>query len=64
MGKTTPEEIFEMQNARLDRQIALQEKMKDILDDKQYETWKKFTHHKKMHGSKRMQERGLSLIHI
>lgn len=56
--KPSSEERFEMANARLDRQIALQEKMKDILNEKQYETWKKFTHHKKMHGSKRMQERG------
>ena len=57
MGKTTPEEIFEMQNARLDRQIAMQEKMRTILDTEQYETWKKFSNRKKMHGKKKMQER-------
>jgi hypothetical protein len=56
--KPSSEERFEMANARLDRQIAQQEKMKDILDEQQYENWKKFTHHKKMHGKKKMQERG------
>ncbi|MBO0355424.1 hypothetical protein J0656_15490 [Muricauda ruestringensis] len=55
--KTTPEERFEMQNARLDRQIAMQEKMRTILDTEQYETWKKFSNRKKMHGKKKMQER-------
>jgi len=61
MGKTTPEEIFEMQNARLDRQIAMQEKMRNILDENQYETWKKFSNSRKSkhHGKKKMQERGI-----
>ncbi|UBZ15221.1 hypothetical protein LDL77_05780 [Flagellimonas marinaquae] len=55
--KPTPEERFEMQNARLDRQIAMQKKMRTILDTEQYETWKKFSNRKKMHGKKKMQER-------
>ena len=55
--KPTPEARFEMENARLDRQIAMQEKMRNVLDEKQYETWKKFSHRKKMHGKKKMQER-------
>lgn len=55
--KPTPEERFEMENARLDRQIAMQEKMRTILDTEQYETWKKFSNRKKMHGKKKMQER-------
>jgi len=58
--KPTSEERFKMENARLDRQIATQETMKNILDEKQYETWKKFSNRKKSkhHGKKKMQERG------
>ncbi len=57
--KPTSEEYFKMQNERLDHQIAVQEKMKKILDEKQYEAWKKMQKHKKsMHGKKKMEERG------
>ncbi|MDF0717985.1 hypothetical protein PY092_17610 [Muricauda sp. 334s03] len=56
--KPTSEERYEMENARLDRQIAMQEKMRNVLDENQYETWKKFSYRKKMHGKKKMQERG------
>ncbi|MBR9854471.1 MAG: hypothetical protein GYB37_07825 [Algicola sp.] len=57
--KPTSEERFKMQNERLDRQIAVQERMKKILDEKQYETWKKMHKRKKfMHGKKKMEERG------
>ncbi|MEQ5790475.1 hypothetical protein J4E06_05385 [Muricauda sp. NFXS6] len=58
--KPTSEERFEMENTRLDRQIAMQEKMKNILNEDQYETWKKFSNRKKSmhHGKKKMQERG------
>lgn len=55
--KPTPEARFEMENERLDRQIAMQEEMRNVLDEKQYETWKKFSNRKKMHGKKKMQER-------
>ena len=55
--RPTSEERYEMENARLDRQIAMQEKMRTILDTEQYETWKKFSNRKKMHGKKKMQER-------
>ncbi|WP_318345239.1 hypothetical protein [Flagellimonas baculiformis] len=56
--KPTSEERFEMENARLDHQIALQTKMKEILDDEQYQSWKKMKKQKAMHGKKRMQQRG------
>jgi len=58
--KPTSEERFEMENARLDRQIAMQENMKNKLNEDQYETWKKFSNRKKSmhHGKKKMQERG------
>ncbi len=57
--KPTSEERFEMENERLDRQIAVQEKMKKILDEEQYDTWKKMHKRKKsMNGKKKMEERG------
>lgn len=57
--KPTSEERFEMENERLDRQIAVQEQMKKILDDDQYESWKKMHKRKKfMNGKKKMEERG------
>ncbi|NAY92233.1 hypothetical protein GTQ34_09905 [Muricauda sp. JGD-17] len=54
----TPEQRFEMENARLDRQIAQQQKMKQVLTEEQYEVWKKMRLHKSMHSKKKMQERG------
>ena len=56
--RPTPEERFEMENARLDHQIAHQEKMKKVLNDEQYQTWKKLRFAKAHHGKKKMQERG------
>ncbi len=56
--KPTSEERFKMENARLDHQIAIQTKMKEILDDEQYQSWKKMKKQKAMHGKKRMQQRG------
>ena len=57
--RPTSEERFEMQNARLDRQMAMQEKMKKVLDEKQYETWKTMQKSRKAkHGKKEMQKRG------
>lgn len=55
--KPTSEERFQMENARLDHQIALQTKMKEILDDEQYQLWKRMKKQKAMHGKKRMQQR-------
>ncbi|MDC6365708.1 MULTISPECIES: hypothetical protein [Flavobacteriaceae] len=56
--KPTPDERFEMENARLDRQIAHQQKMKEVLSDEQYQTWKKMKHRKAMYSKKKMQEKG------
>ncbi|MCF4100888.1 hypothetical protein L1I30_04340 [Gillisia sp. M10.2A] len=36
---------YEMMNARLDKQLAFQQKMKKVLNEEQYETWKKSMHH-------------------
>ncbi|RIV70484.1 hypothetical protein [Flagellimonas aequoris] len=56
--KPTSEEKFERENARLDQQIAFQAKMKEVLNDEQYQSWKDMRKHKAMHGKKKMQERG------
>ncbi|WP_222981492.1 DUF4890 domain-containing protein [Flagellimonas meishanensis] len=52
----TPEQRFEMENARLDRQIVHQQRMKQVLTEDQYNTWKKMRLHKSVHGKKKMQE--------
>ena len=57
--KPTSEERFEMENERLDRQIAMQGKMKKVLDKEQYETWQKMQKSRKAkNGKKEMQKRG------
>ena len=56
--KPTPEQRFEMENARLDRQIVHQQRMKQVLTEEQYNTWKKLRLHKSLHGKKKMKERG------
>ena len=56
--RPTPEERFELENERLDRQIAHQQKMKQVLTDEQFDTWKKMRLQKSMYGKKKMQEKG------
>ncbi|MEZ4810758.1 MAG: hypothetical protein R2819_10390 [Allomuricauda sp.] len=56
--RPTPEERFELENERLDRQIAHQQKMKQVLTEEQYDTWKKMRIQKSMYGKKKMQEKG------
>ncbi|UJH66459.1 hypothetical protein [Allomuricauda sp. SCSIO 65647] len=51
--KLTADERFAFENARLDRQLAQQAKMKEILTDEQYLQWKKIRH-LKQHGKKKM----------
>ena len=48
--KPTAEERFEMKNAMLDEQLAVQTKMKNILDEDQYKMWKRSQH--KKHGKR------------
>lgn len=45
--KPTVEQRFEMRNAMLDHQIAQQQKMKDILSEKQFAEWTKMKKNKK-----------------
>nr|WP_299170200.1 hypothetical protein [uncultured Allomuricauda sp.] len=56
--KPTSDERFAFENARLDRQIAHQQKMKEVLNKEQYQTWKKLKLRKGMNGKKKMQEKG------
>ena len=41
--KPSSEERFEMINSRLDKQLAHQEQMKQILNNEQYQLWKKIS---------------------
>nr|WP_299344620.1 hypothetical protein [Allomuricauda sp.] len=56
--RPTTDERFEMENALLDHLIAHHQKMKEVLDEEQYETWKKLKLRKAMNGKKRMQKEG------
>lgn len=56
--KPTAEELFERQNEMLDRKLAVQAQMKDILTDEQYLQWKKLNHRRHMQGKKKMQKDG------
>lgn len=56
--KPTDDELFELQNAMLDRKIAVQSQLKDILSDEQFEEWKKMSHRKHKKGKKRMSKEG------
>ncbi|MGW9683995.1 hypothetical protein [Flagellimonas sp. 2504JD1-5] len=56
--KPTSDERFAFENARLDRQITHQQKMKEVLTKEQYQTWKKLKLKKGMNGKKKMQEKG------
>lgn len=52
------EKRFEMMNSRLDRQLAVQKKMKGILSAEQFETWKKSSsENKRMHYNKSRNKR-------
>ena len=55
--KPTSEERFEMKNALLDRKIAYDQKMKNILTKSQYATWKEMQEEKVQHLKRKMKER-------
>lgn len=56
--RPTDEERLARQNARLDEQIAFQSKMKEVLNDEQYQSWKDMRRQNAKFGRKKMQERG------
>jgi hypothetical protein len=51
--KPNSEELFKIKNKRLDKQIAHQSEMKTILNEQQFEIWKKTKAHKKMQLKKK-----------
>ncbi len=51
--RPTSEEIYAIQNARLDHQITQRNRMKEILSNEQFAKWEKMGHHKGMHRSKK-----------
>jgi len=48
--KLTADERYEKANERLDHQIAKKEAVKNILNDEQFEKWKKMQHRKGKHS--------------
>ncbi len=56
--KPTKEERLSMVNARLDHQIAMKKKMKNILNEDQYTKWEK-AHLKKALKKKQMRKKGM-----
>ena len=51
--RPTSEEIYAMQNERLDHQIAQRNRMKEILSEEQFVKWEKMGHKKSNHHFKR-----------
>ncbi|WP_298997534.1 hypothetical protein ACOKFD_09085 [Flagellimonas sp. S174] len=56
--KPTADERFEIANARLDHKIAHQQKMKEVLNKEQFQTWKEIQLKRAMKGRKAMQREG------
>lgn len=55
--RPTDEEIFAMKNQQLDNQIAMKNKMKEILTKEQFEKFEKMALMRKMKGEKMMEAR-------
>ena len=55
--KPTADQRFKMQNARLDKQLAFQNRMKRILNGEQFEKFKKMKRHMKGKAKKHMKKR-------
>lgn len=63
--KPTADEVYAMQNKRLDNQIAFKNSMKDILNDEQFEKFEKIVKRrmqkgKKMKGKAQMKKRKMA----
>ena len=54
--KPTADQRFKMQNTRLDKQLAFQNRMKKILNDEQFEKFKKMKRHMKGKMKKQMKK--------
>ncbi len=57
--RPTSDEIFAMQNKRLDAQIAMRNSMKDILNDEQFEKFEKMHKKRAMKGRKTAKRKGM-----
>lgn len=56
--KRATDEKYADMNDHLDRQLAEQSKMKNVLTEEQYLQWKKLKQQKRMRSKKKMQRRG------
>ena len=56
--KPTSEERYALQNDRLDRRLAQQEKFKEILTDEQFDLWKKTRNRQGTNSKKRLKKEG------
>ena len=56
--KPTTDQIFAMKNKQLDAQIAMKNKMKEILDKEQFEKFEKMAKAKMRKAGKKMKQRG------
>ena len=54
--KLTDDEKYQRKNQRLDAQIAHQNQLKKILNEKQFETWKKNNEKRRQHLNKKMSQ--------
>lgn len=57
--RPTSDEVFEMQNKRLDAQIAMRNSMKDILNDEQFKKFEKMHKKRAMKGKKMAKRKGM-----
>lgn len=57
-SKPTTEERYAMENARLDRMMAQQEELKQILTEEQFDQWKKMQMHKHAHHNRNRHKEG------
>ncbi|ULC59157.1 hypothetical protein MBM09_14775 [Flaviramulus sp. BrNp1-15] len=56
LKRPTDKERFEMKNARLDHQIAMKAKMKDILNEEQFAKWEKSQARMAMKGKQKKRD--------
>ncbi|MEO0573269.1 MAG: hypothetical protein AAF039_16295 [Bacteroidota bacterium] len=57
-SRPTSEERYSMANAQLDRMIAQQKELKKILNDEQFDQWKKMQTYKHAHHKRSRQKEG------
>ena len=58
--KPSNDQLFELKKNRLDKQIAHQAAMKKILNEKQFDAWKKTRKHRAQKGKRKMAKRKMA----